>query len=425
MIGKEISGYRIDYEIAEGGMGMVYGGISLKDNTPVAIKVLREEISKKRADVGRFIREAVIYKRLRHPNLIRFYHFGFEQDMGFYLITELLEGDDLEEALLAQGIEVPFPLQRALDIALQICAGLATAHDEGVIHRDLKPANIFLVSQPDGSEQVKVFDFGISKLTEQEVVGAMTQHGIAIGTPLYMAPEQIRGEKDIGPTVDIYALGVILFQMVTGHLPFTGEHPMMILAAHLKKEPPLLRKYQRFLAGTELENLIDAMLKKDPSDRPGTLEKVKEGLWGARKVLTPNEHSATMVEIPSFSSLQDLIKDPLGDSREAEATEPEKEKPVAVLLQHKDGLDDEVGWLLPGEKLQIGSAPGSGVRIKKGGVQPEHAELHASNGGWITIKKLNNSVVRVNGASVSKMVLRDGDSITLGDVVLKLQCFNH
>ena len=194
MIGRKISEYRIIGEIAEGGMGVVYKAERIDDGTLVAIKVLRKDLVQKSEDRVRFIREAMIYTRLVHPNLIHFHAFRFEKDVGFCLVTELLIGEDLEE-VIANASGQPLPIDKALDIALQICAGLSTAHQAGIIHRDLKPANIFIVQNDDGSELVKIFDFGIGKLLgEEEGNAQVTMYGAALGTPLYMAPEQIRGD---------------------------------------------------------------------------------------------------------------------------------------------------------------------------------------------------------------------------------------
>ncbi|TNE50867.1 MAG: serine/threonine protein kinase [Deltaproteobacteria bacterium] len=431
MIGKELAGeYRIVSELAEGGMGIVYKGIRLSDNTPVAVKVLRQDLLQKSEERIRFIREAMIYTKLIHPNLIRFFAFRFVKELGFCLITELLIGQDLEE-LLARTPGKPIELKRALDIALQICAGLSAAHQAGIIHRDLKPGNIFLVEKEGADEQVKIFDFGIGKLLEQEEGSAqVTMYGAALGTPLYMAPEQIRGALErLGPATDIYAVGIILFQLLTGKLPFTGNSPMEILAEHLRTAPPLLRKYERHLAGTGLEDLVNSLLAKEPIDRPQSIDDVKEQLWSARQTLAPDDLGATQFEMPNLDALREMFGDefPNTGSQEeeqpAEEAQPERERPVAVLLLREDQGEREVGWLLPGERLDIGSSSKSAVRIKNKGVAPQHASLFCSPQGWITISRARDAIVRVNGAAVVSMVIRDDDWITLGGAELRLHCF--
>lgn len=413
MEGKELGEYRIVRELAEGGMGLVFEGLHLTKQTPVAIKTLRKEFTSKREDVARFIREATIYKRLIHPNLIRFYAFGFDAEMGFYLVTELLLGRDLEEALSDLRNQA-MPLQKSLDIALQICAGLLLAHQEGIVHRDLKPGNIFLLKTDDG-EQAKVFDFGIAKVFESDRQVRLTQEGGALGTPLYMAPEQIRGDdQQMGPGVDIYALGVIIFQMVTGRPPFTGASPMTILMDHIRTAPPLLRKYQRSLGGTDLERLIQQMMAKEVADRPRSLEEVKERLWTARHSLNPGWDSGTIMDLPNFSELQELI---------TSYDTVEQEKPIATLQMQREGKEKEIAWLLPGERLSVGSARSNDVRLRENGVAAEHAEFYCAPAGWITVKQLHKAIVRVNGAPATHTTLRHGDWITLGEAELKLHCF--
>ena len=184
MLGKEIAGYRILSEIAEGGMGIVYRGESVESGNAVAIKVMRSDIVGKRNEVGRFIREAVIYKRLRHPNLIDFQSFGFDPRLGFFLVTELLNGWELEDELRKVGAGQTLPREKVLDIILQVCAGLGAAHEQGIVHRDLKPANIFLVPQEnDDSFLVKVFDFGIGHLLDKDFSAKLVHDNIALAKP--------------------------------------------------------------------------------------------------------------------------------------------------------------------------------------------------------------------------------------------------
>lgn len=439
MIGKELAEYRIEAELAEGGMGVIYRGIRIEDGFPVAIKVLRPDMLQKSEDRIRFIREAMIYTKLIHPNLIRFFAFRFVKDVGFCLITELLTGRDLEEVLAEKPGE-PLPLKYALDIALQICAGLSAAHQAGIIHRDLKPGNIFLVQHPeDDTETVKIFDFGIGKLMEQEDNSAqVTMYGAALGTPLYMSPEQIRGNLELlGPATDIYALGIIFFQLLTGKLPFTGNSPMAILAEHLRTPAPLLRKYQRYLAGTELEELVQSLLAKEPVDRPANVEVIKEHLWHARQTLAPDDLQATQFEMPNLEVLRQMFDGRMEQSvpissespqensasQTSPAVVPARERPLAVLMLREPEGEKEVGWLLPGERLDIGSSVKSSICLRKNGVAPEHASVYCSPQGWITVSRSRDSIVRVNGAAIVSMVIRHGDWITLGEAEMRLHCF--
>ncbi|MEM1008763.1 MAG: serine/threonine-protein kinase, partial [Myxococcota bacterium] len=296
--GTEVGGFRVLSLLAEGGMGIVYRAEEIGTGRLAALKVLRAELRHRREDVGRFIREAMISKNLYHPNLVEFFDSGFDVAHGFFMATELLDGQDLEEVLRENNNILP--LEEVLDVLLQVCAGLEVAHQQEIIHRDLKPANIFLVER-EGQQVVKVFDFGIGKMLGQEVGGKLTHLGVSVGTPLYMSPEQIKGGQQIGQATDIYALGVIAHQLITGKVPFSGQNQMMIMAAHLREKPPLLRKWKRSFAGTALEDLLIQMLAKEVVDRPRSLVEVRERLWEVRRQISPEEYAPTRLELPSFS----------------------------------------------------------------------------------------------------------------------------
>ncbi len=429
--GEEIAGFRVLSLLAEGGMGLIYRAERLRDGRPTAFKVMRHELRGRRQDVGRFIREAVISNRLHHPNLVEFFDFGFDPRAHFYLATELLQGEELESYMRDRGGRLP--LKQSLDIALQVCAGLESAHLCGIVHRDLKPANIFLEQQADGKEVIKVFDFGIGKLLEEEVGGKLTLHGISVGTPLYMAPEQIRGPaSSVGPATDIYALGIIIFQLVTGTLPFAGDNPYMIMGAHLTAPPPLLRKFRRELSGTALEDLLQQMMAKDTFDRPASLGDVRERLWESRQILTPDDFNATMTELPDISKWLALAASSLASPyapESQEATDAEvpaaQEQPLGVLLLQEGEQSREVAWLLRGERLRIGAQKEASLALHVPGVLPLHAEVYCAPDGWITISGIAGAVVRVNGSVTTSSLLQDGDWITLGQAELRLSCFEH
>lgn len=415
MQGKQLGAFQIECKLAEGGMGHVYRGFSLSDNTPVAIKTLRQECIHRREDVARFIREAGIYKQLIHPNLIRFYNFGFDVDVGFYLVTELFVGRDLEQALAQQ--DGPFPTQQALDIALQICAGLDFAHQKGIVHRDLKPGNIFLVRHEE-KEVAKVFDFGIAKMIGRHNNHQLTMMGSALGTPLYMAPEQIRsGEHPMSPAADIYALGIMIFEMLTGCPPFTGSDPMEILAAHIRTPPPPLRKFKRRFAHSQMERLLLDMMAKDPHERPHSIEYCKERLWKAYQETQREDVTQTRFEMPNFEELQKCVR-----AQNAQQ-DVQEEYPKAVLYLKQHGTEKEVGWLLLNETLRMGSDEKADVSIQERGVRLQHAEIFCSPEGWITIRSSQDSLLRVNGARVRSSVLQHNDWITIGEAELRLHCF--
>ncbi len=308
IIGKELSGFKVVEELAEGGMALIYKGIRLSDSRPVAIKILRSEVAQKRENRGRLLREAMIYEKIRHPNVIEYYAAGFDSDVGFYLVTELLVGDDLESLMMERG-NAPLDFGEAFSIALQVCAGLSAAHSKGIIHRDLKPSNIFITKDRYGEDIVKLFDFGIGKSIESENgdkkgaarIHQMTMMGIALGTPLYMAPEQIKGQIDeLGPYTDIYSFGIILFQMFTGKLPYTGPSPTDIFVGHLVKKIPPIGQYNKKLSGTILERTIKEMMIKKPNERPDSIEYIREKLWESQEELLQSDEMETQLELPQY-----------------------------------------------------------------------------------------------------------------------------
>jgi serine/threonine protein kinase len=282
MAGREIGGrYRILAKLGEGGMGAVYRGEQMSLKRTVAIKLLRPELSADAALVRRFNTEAELAARLSHPNTVNIYDFGQEPDGTLYIVMELVDGRSLRQVLTAEGALEP---GRALAIVQQLAASLADAHARGIVHRDLKPDNVMLSARGKDRDVVRVLDFGIAKLREdgrataQALQGgnALTQAGDLVGTPQYMAPEQIRGEAVDGRT-DVYALGAMLYEMLTGRLPFEGTSVMAILSKHLldTPEPPSRRRPDLGIPVT-LDALVMSALAKDPAQRLASMDAVAE-----------------------------------------------------------------------------------------------------------------------------------------------------
>jgi len=252
-------------------MGQVYLAEHEAIEKRVALKILRPEYSTKPDIVTRFQQEAISASRIKHANVLDVFDFGQTDNGCFFLAMEFLEGNDLADELVASHIIDP---ARAVRIALQVCRALAAAHGRGVVHRDLKPENVFLQRSADSDEVVKIVDFGIAQLRSSDEAAAsehkrrrLTRTGMIFGTPEYMAPEQAAGKKaDL--RVDIYALGVILYEMVTGAVPFTGDTFMAVLAAHLNNVPPSMHEvYPDVTISTELRSVIMRALVKDPAAR--------------------------------------------------------------------------------------------------------------------------------------------------------------
>ena len=255
-------------------MGVVYAAHQSAIEKKVALKVLKTEFSSRPEVVARFQQEAVSACRIKHPNVVDVFDVGRLEDGRFFLVMELLEGRDLSE-LLAEA--APLPTVRGIALALQICRALNAAHKSGVIHRDLKPENIFLHRTSDGDEIVKIVDFGIAQLRlpesapTEERQRKLTTEGTIVGTPEYMAPEQARGDV-MDHRVDIYAVGIIMYEMFTGHPPFTGTAMLQILLQQMSEQPPPMAKVNPNLAiAPELEQVIMRALAKRPEERFATM----------------------------------------------------------------------------------------------------------------------------------------------------------
>lgn len=292
LIGSLAAGrYRIRSLIGEGGMGRVYLAVHEAIQKKVALKILRHEFSTKPEIVSRFQQEAISASRIKHPNVLDVFDFGQLADGCFFLAMEHLEGIDLADELKAQHKIEP---RRAVRLALQICRALGTAHARGVIHRDMKPENVFLQRTDDGDEVVKILDFGIAQLRSAEDVAAreqkrrLTRTGMIFGTPEYMAPEQATG-KPADLRVDIYAVGIILYEMFTGAVPFTGDTFMGVLTAHVNEPLPAMRAlYPDLVISPQLEQVIEHALAKNPEERFQSMND-----FAAALLLTPEAAKAS------------------------------------------------------------------------------------------------------------------------------------
>jgi serine/threonine protein kinase len=272
LVGSVLDGrYSVDSLLGEGGLGRVYRGRHLKLGRPVAIKVLLEELREITNVRQRFEREAKTLSALSHPNIVTITDFGVEQREGEeipYLVMELIDGQELEAVLQREGRLDP---ERAFDIARQLLKSLAYAHAQGIVHRDLKPGNILLRKLPDGSEHVEVLDFGLAKFFEEEAKSdpgtKLTRVGTIVGTPAYMAPEQVEGSRCDART-DVYATTLVLYEMLTGRMAFEGDEAATLLRHHLVTPPPTLRESMPGAAANEeLEALVQRGLAKAPSER--------------------------------------------------------------------------------------------------------------------------------------------------------------
>lgn len=269
--------YRIIEELGRGGMSIVYRAEHTLLLKEVALKLLRPELSTLRNVVERFQREARSVCRLDDPNIVRVTDFGRTGEGLLYLVMELIQGDSLASVIKSEG---RLPVRSAIALVDQILAGLEQAHRFEIVHRDLKPENIMLVSR-DGGRQVKILDFGIAKLGGgDESQKSITQAGTVFGTPRYMSPEQAAGEP-VDHRTDLYTVGVILYQLLTGGVPFHGDTTVQLLAKVLTQDPPPM-DFQAPHEGARLQ--IEAVtmkaLAKEPEDRFETARAFREALDG-------------------------------------------------------------------------------------------------------------------------------------------------
>lgn len=270
--------YRLEERLGIGGMGTVYRARHLLIDRPVAVKVLNPRFVEDEAARTRFRREAKACGRLQHVNAVTVTDFGTSQDGYVYLVMELLEGRTLRDVLAK---EAPLDPARSVALMLQVSAAVAAAHEAGIIHRDLKPANIFIVQRAEVPAVVKVLDFGIAKLAsdslDEDDPKTLTQVGAMIGTPRYMSPEQCDG-AELTPAADVYSLGVILYEMLTGTVPFSGSTPLAIAMKHTGQIPRSPRDFVPAIPGP-LEEVVLHTLEKRPQDRPGNAAEFRSELF--------------------------------------------------------------------------------------------------------------------------------------------------
>jgi len=276
--------YRVLEPISEGAMGVVYRAERVKLGRIVAVKVLHDELPAELSSRKRFEIEATAMAKLEHPHCAAVIDVGIHEDKPF-VVMDYVSGDNLRD-VVAHG---PLPLPRAVEIVRQVLTGLAHAHDLGIIHRDIKPANIVLSQKAGLGDHVKILDFGLARITDTPSLTS----GIVVGTPAYMAPEQIRGTL-IDARADLYACGVLLFELLTGHKPFVSpsDDPVELCSMHLKNPPPTLAAMQPGIEFGELEAIVARALAKSAADRYASAVEFAAALDGAVPRRTSSPPSA-------------------------------------------------------------------------------------------------------------------------------------
>ncbi|NPV29791.1 MAG: Stk1 family PASTA domain-containing Ser/Thr kinase [Firmicutes bacterium] len=266
MVGKILGNrYEIVAKLGSGGMAHVYQARCRILNRIVTVKILRAELAEDKEFVQRFRREAQTVASLSHPNVVSIYDIGEEAGIP-YLVMEYVEGSNLKEIIEREG---PLPPAEAANLGAQVCAALAHAHEKGIIHRDIKPHNILVT--PAG--RVKVTDFGLARVLS---LPSATQSGSVMGSVHYFSPEQARGEE-VGPKSDLYSLGVVLYEVVTGHVPFRGDNPISVALKHLQELPPAPSK-ENPAVPRWLEKIIFKAMAKDPRQRFASAREMQRAL---------------------------------------------------------------------------------------------------------------------------------------------------
>jgi eukaryotic-like serine/threonine-protein kinase len=303
LVGQVIGGrYRVTQLLGEGGMGRVYlaeqqMGTNVRK---VAVKTLQAQFAKDPQVLARFHRECGTVSELEHPNTIQFFDFGQTPDGQLYIAMEFVQGESVSDAL-KRG---PMPADRAVGILAQVCGSLEEAHSRGVIHRDLKPDNIILTQRAGRPDFVKVLDFGIAKRSEakdQAQEQKLTQQGMVLGTPPYMSPEQFTG-KQLDARSDIYSLGVMAYEMLTGRLPFEADTPWQWATQHLTAQP---LPFESLAAAASIPQPVKATiiraLAKEPDNRQSSVRQFYEEISGVTPIFTPTAGSGGTAAMPALA----------------------------------------------------------------------------------------------------------------------------
>lgn len=359
LVGQVIDGrYRVDAVLARGGMGAVLRGTHVILNQPVAIKVMLDGTMRDPSLRDRFLREARILAQVRSPSIASIFDAGLLPDGTLYLVMELLEGEDLERSLRAG----PMTLAAASKVVSEVCEGLAEAHEKGIVHRDLKPANIFVVKKANGETAAKIIDFGISKKLGD--TSESTGLGNLVGSPSYMAPEQIKASRDVDHRADIWSLGVILFRLVLGKLPFEGPNLAVILTRIRGAEPEFPADLD-----SDFVRVVRRCLEKDPSRRFANVSELREALASLAR-------GTVSVQGPHAEPARGRV-DAERNTSEPAATTPPRVEPLA---------DASVAAL--------GLGPPAGAQVAAGARVPPEVKSAVS---YLTLQSTPESAVALDG----------------------------
>ena len=313
LVGRTIEGrYHLERVLGRGGMGTVYAARLTTIGKAVAVKVLRPVEDDGGQALGRFEREARSASKLGEPHIVDIFDFGRTEDGLAFLVMELLEGEDLADVLAR---ETQLPYRRAVSVVMQCCQALGAAHANGIVHRDLKPENVFLAKRAEQADFVKLVDFGLAKISDTEQEGEsgrkLTKTGMIFGTPQYMSPEQCLG-RPTDHRADVYAVGVILYELLTGQVPFDGDTFMGVLNQHICDPPPPMREMNpRVSIPPDLEAVVYRCMDKQAGQRPQSMRELADELLAALRTsgdASFADRLAAEIHIPDPQSFMRLTK---------------------------------------------------------------------------------------------------------------------
>lgn len=328
LVGQTIDGrWVVDRKIGSGGMGTVYLANQLNIDRRVAIKTMHRGLERGHEFLERFLREANVASQVSHPNLVSIHDFGQTAEGDLFIVMEYLDGESLGERIPRKRLT----LAQALTIASQLCAALAAAHSAGIVHRDLKPDNIFLLHMPGDDIFIKLLDFGIAKHMNSK---AMTQTGQVFGTPDYMSPEQCRGKSNIDHRSDLYAIGCILYELISGKPPFSSDSMIQVLFRHVSEPVPQLVATVDDPTLGAVEQIISKLLEKKPGKRYTTALEVREALDAALAQLTNPS-----LLMPAWRTLEEEEQSKVSTARLGDVTQEELEYMMLAELS-EPGTDD-------------------------------------------------------------------------------------
>jgi len=324
LLGKTLAGkYRVEERLSEGGMGTVYRGTHVLMDKTVAIKVLRPSLAADEKIVARFSREARAASKISHPNALSVTDFGESEGGIVFLVMEYLSGRTLKDVIQTEG---PMPLDRAIAIMRQVGDALKAAHDQGVVHRDLKSDNIMLIATTVG-DHAMVLDFGIAKIIEPDanVDTGLTAPNLVIGTPQYMSPEQCSRAGEIDARTDVYSFGVILYEMLVGHVPYTGESPTIVMMKHIQDPVPSVLD-ERVDLPPSIARIVARAMAKLPENRYQNITDLLEDLTIAGGMVTPTGTSANQ----AVDNRQQAPNQSVGDDLDEVTVVRPRPEPVRV-----------------------------------------------------------------------------------------------